>query len=306
MADFFFVVNPRAANGKVGTKIWPQLRARLEASGTNFDFEMTTGRGDGIEIARLRRARNYKCYIAVGGDGTVNEMLNGLLSAGDTSPPVVSVFPVGSGNDFARMHHIPDRIDEWLRILLAFKTRRHNAGIVHYHDDSGIRRRRYFVNVAGLFYDAFVVKAVNGRTKPINSSIQYLAVAVKKLWAYRPAGAVIDWDEGRISGHFYSVNIGICQYSGGGMQFVPHADPSATQLAVTVARRMHPLRVLLSTPYFYNGKVARHRRVDCFHTEKLSIRPTDGAVHLETDGEFIGYAPCRFELARDAFRLVVP
>ncbi len=299
----FFVVNPAAGNGKA-KKLWPEVQSSLQSKGWLFDFVETTCKGDGIRIAREAAAKNYKCYLSIGGDGTYHEMINGLMQAGLSTPPTTFLLPVGTGNDFVRQHKIPKWGDAWLQMLERFQTKSHNLGFLSYVGDHQ-KETRYFINVAGLFYDGYIVRAVTLRKKPIRSSVQYLILILKFLFRYRPPKGRISWPGGQMEGAYYTANIGICRYSGGGMCFVPHANPFGDGFAVTVSKKMHPIRVLLSTPYFYNGKVARHGKITCLETERILIEPTgEEEILVEADGEYLGKAPCELILKKKGFLLV--
>ena len=299
----FFIINPVAGSGKA-KKLWPIVAQRLKNEGYDFDFVETKCKGDAIQITQKATRKNYKCYIAVGGDGTFHEMINGLMEANLSILPTAFLLPIGSGNDFVRQHNIPKWGEEWLQILQHFKTKKHNVGQVTYYENEK-KKSRFFVNVAGLFYDGYIVRATTLRKKPISSSFQYLLLILKYLFKYRPPKGLITWPQGEMSGAFYTTNVGIARFSGGGMRFVPHADPFGDQFAVTIAKKMHPIRVLFSTHYFYNGKVARHSKITCFKTESIAIVPiNEEEIHVETDGEYLGIAPCTFDLTKGGFLLV--
>lgn len=299
----FFVINPTAGNGRA-KMLWPQVAKRLSDEGIDFDFAETKCKGDAIQIIRDATQKNYKCYISVGGDGTFHELVNGLMGAKLSYLPTAFLLPIGTGNDFVRQHNIPKWGDDWLQILKNFQVKKHNVGQLTYRHE-GRKKSRFFVNVAGMFYDGYIVRATTLRKKPIHSSFQYLWLILKFLFKYQPPKGQIIWDKGQISGEYYTVNVGIARYSGGGMRFVPHANPFGKSFAITVAKKMHPIRVLLSTHFFYNGKVARHSKITCFKSNRLVVKPMESSqILVEADGEFLGNAPCTFELVKGGFGLV--
>ena len=299
----FFIINPTAGNGKA-IKLWPTIKEYLRENKLDFDFAKTTCKGDAIQIAKVAASKNYKCYISIGGDGTFHEMINGLMQANLPDLPTAFLLPIGTGNDFVRQHNIPKWGDEWLQMLQNFQKKKHNVGHLTYQDDTG-KKSRYFINVAGLFYDGYIVRATTLREKSISSSFQYLLLILKFLFKYQPPKGKITWSEGKLEGAFYTANIGISRFSGGGMRFVPHANPFGNKFAVTVAKDMHPIRVLFSTHYFYNGKVAKHSKITCFETEALSIQPLESKeIHVEADGEYLGIVPCELKLIQGGFLLV--
>lgn len=299
---FFFLINPAAGNGRA-KKLWPIVQAHLENEGILFDFQFSSYSGEGAKIAQQVASKNYKCYVAVGGDGTFHEMINGL-KLGTKQLLTAFVLPIGTGNDFVRMHQIPKWGPEWLQILQKFDKKHHNVGIISFYKNETLQTR-YFVNVAGLFYDGYIVKMVAEQKHPIKSSFQYLLLILKYLFRYQPPSGTIQWDNKKVNGKFYTTNIGICAYSGGGMRLVPHANPFGKQFAITIAKSMHPFRVLFSTHFFYNGKVARHPKLSCFQTTKITITPNgDDDVLVEADGEFLGKAPSTVNLEKAGFWLL--
>lgn len=297
------MVNLTARSGKA-KKLWPKVMAHLKANSIDFDFEATKHKGDATFITKKATTKNYKCYISVGGDGTFHEMINGLMQANLAEIPTAFILPIGTSNDFVRQHGIPKWGDEWLQMLQDFKVKKHNAGLLSYLENE-TKKSRFFINVAGLFYDGYIVRATTLRKKPIKTSFQYLLLILKFLFKYQPPKGRITWSKGELSGAFYTANVGISRFSGGGMRFVPHANPFGEELAVTIASDMHPLHVLLSTHYFYNGKVDKHSKTTCFGTNTLSVAPiTQNEILVEADGEFLGTAPCTFDLIKGGFGLV--
>ena len=297
------MINPTAGNGRA-KKLWAEVSKRLTAEGLDFDFEETKCKGDATQIIRKATSKNYKCYISVGGDGTFHELINGLMEANLPYLPTAFLLPIGTGNDFVRHHNIPKWGEDWLQMLKNFNIKKHNVGQLTYWNE-GKQQSRFFVNVAGMFYDGYIVRATTLRKKPINSSFQYLLLILKFLFKYKPPKGQIIWDNGELSGEYYTVNVGVSRFSGGGMRFVPHANPFGASLAITIAKKMHPIRVLLATHFFYNGKIAKHSKITCFETLRLTINPiASSEIHVEADGEYLGTAPCTFEVVKRAFGLV--
>ncbi|MBK7336139.1 MAG: hypothetical protein IPJ00_08195 [Saprospirales bacterium] len=177
-------------------------------------------------------------YPAVGGDGTNNETVNGILQQQAVAPSEVcyALLPVGTGNDWVRSLGIPKRLSHWLEMFLQGHTSLQDVGVADYHLD-GAPRQRYFVNVAGMSFDAYVAKFMDENRRFINGRFSYLLALVRCLAKYKLPPTRVHAEGFRVEDFCYTINAGICRYSGGGMQLVPHAVPDDGLLALTVAKR---------------------------------------------------------------------
>lgn len=305
---WMIIVNPKAAHGKVG-KRWPTLAAKIAGRLSNFEVVQTRHPGHATQLAQEAIAAGFRHIIAVGGDGTNHEVTNGILQQ-DLVPGTeiyYTLLPVGTGNDWIRTHRIPRRIDRWLDMLEAGHCVQQEAGLVRYWA-GGQPAERYFVNVAGMAYDGFVVRYGEQHRGWVRNRFFYLLLILRCLFQYRLSRAIIWADGKQIDQYFYTINVGICRYSGGGMQLVPQADPDDGWLALTYAGPVSKLDILLSTWRFYNGSIGQHPKVETGQVRGLSVAVPEPELQipLEADGEFLGYCPAEFSVIEKALTLVVP
>lgn len=171
---------------------------------------------------------------------------------------------------------------------------------------NGQARTRYFINVAGMAYDAFVVEQIEKAQVKASNKFRYMFWILKLLFRFKlPQGTLI-FNDSQIREHFYTINAGICRYSGGGMQFVPHAIPNDGLLALTYAREVSKLDLIISTPRFYSGTIVNHRRLATAQTKHIAVTAAAGhQILIETDGELIGEAPLEISILENALRIVV-
>lgn len=248
--------------------------------------------------------------MAVGGDGTHHEVINGMIDAlgvdrlGEIR---YALLPVGSGNDWVRTHRIPKRLDHWIERYRRGEDRWQNIGAIDYEDESGRPQRRYFANVAGCCYDAYVVR--RSATASIKNRLLYplLTLWYLKDFSPTPVQLIYEDDEGKsqeVVNPFYTINVGIGRYNGGGMRLVPQADPAGDTFALTYARQLSVFRILLNGLHFYTGRIGTVKEVTTTHARKLRINaPTPGTkVAIEADGEWLGYGPISIELLPAALR----
>lgn len=299
------IVNPFAGNGKAGKK-WPKIRQFLDQHLHLQDVFFTTCPGDAAVIARRVVASGQKYIIGVGGDGTNFEIINGFFSPKSDNPQNITyaLLPIGTGNDWIRHHRIPRKLKAWVEMIQREKTTLHDIGWI---DLEGIKRK-YFINVCGLAYDAFVVKYLQPWRRWMIHPIVYMLGILRCLYLYKLPGAAISID-GRepLVAPVYTINAGICRYSGGGLQIVPHALSDDGKLAVTIAPELTKMEVLLNTPRFYTGTIAQHPKIITRQADTLHVSPSDGQeIWVEADGELLGKAPVTIGILPAALRIVVP
>ncbi|MCB0578606.1 MAG: diacylglycerol kinase family lipid kinase [Phaeodactylibacter sp.] len=306
--QWYAIANPTAGKGLV-RKHWPALQQRIAQALPVSGFALSEYKGHAIELARQAVENGCRNILAIGGDGTNHEVANGILrqQAAPSRDITYALLPIGTGNDWIRTHGLPKDMDRALALIRAGKTSYQDVGLIHYHKD-GEPRQRYFVNVAGLAYDGFIGKKAEERRYATRNKLFYLLLVARCLFEYELRRAVVESNGRREEGLFYTINLGICRYSGGGMQLTPHAVPDDGQFAVTLAGSLSRLGVLLNTYRFYNGSIGGHPKVDTFQAASLTVRAADGEppTLLEADGEFLGETPARFTILQQALKFIVP
>ncbi len=305
--QWLIIRNPAAGNGAVARQ-WPAIEQGLQAAGLKYEARLTKNRGHAIQLAQEGVERGFRKVMALGGDGTNNEVINGILlqQAVPSAEVLYALLPIGTGNDWRRTYKIPGNLEAFIQMLLRARTRLQDIGIVAYHKN-GRQQKRYFANVAGMAYDAFVVKEIEKKSFPAHNKLLYLYMILRCLWKYQLQTARVSFDEQEITDRFYTINVGICSYSGGGLQLVPHAVPDDGLLALTLAGPLSKPAILLNTYRFYNGTVTEHPKVSAFQTKRIRVESSKGQpVFLEVDGELLGHTPVEFGLLEKALRVVVP
>ncbi len=302
---WLMIVNPNAGVKK-GTRDWPAILRMLEEEQIEFDYRLTTARGDAIRIAAEAVAAGRRNLCVVGGDGTLNEALNGITNSGAAVPTVVlGMIPVGTGNDWCRMFSIPFDYREAIRVLKRKKLFVQDVGTVTYYHYGNLVKR-YFMNVAGMGYDALVAKKTNLlKEKGKGGPLTYLWFVFAGLFQFRFMEAVIEVDgKPEFRGEIFSMNVGICQYSGGGMRQVPFAVPDDGLLDVTIIKKTSKWNVVRYTKKLYDGTLAGLPFICTFRGRNVRIRST-GRIYLEADGESLGHTPFTFEILPRCLTVVV-
>jgi diacylglycerol kinase (ATP) len=298
MEGWFFIVNPHASKG-LAARRWPQIAEKLRAHGLLLDYSFTGGPGQAGQCVEEGLRRGYRKLAAVGGDGTNFEVINGLVSQQlvNLSEITYTIFPIGTGNDWARQYQIPKQWQLWLDMVRRDETQQQDIGVVEF-TRAGKKESVCFANVAGLAYDGYIGFISSHFRQFSGSRFFYLALVLWGLFRYRLSDMVIRFDGRLLTGKFYTVNAGICRYSGGGMQLTPHAEPADGKLALTVAGALSKLGVLLNTWRFYNGQIGGHPKVTLHQVSEIEVDGMEeGPLHVEADGEYLGVAPVRISVA---------
>jgi diacylglycerol kinase (ATP) len=167
------IVNPAAGAYSTRRK-WPVISKLLERIGLSFDFEYTEGVGHAIELARAAASDGYQCLVAVGGDGTVNEVANGILDSTGAAKTALGVVSTGTGSDFVRSAGIPRDYATACSVLTSSRRLSIDVGVVEYQRE-GRTLQRFFVNAAGVGFDAAVVRATERLPKFFGGTVPYVS-----------------------------------------------------------------------------------------------------------------------------------
>ena len=308
-AQWTVIVNPASAGGKA-EKVWEAAAAALRQAGVDFRVLWTTQRGDATKLTRTAIQEGARRILAVGGDGTNHEVVNGILQQQvlPSAEVLYGLWPVGTGNDWIKTYQLPTTTAALITMIKGEQSQVQDIGWVEFqrNDKSEVR---FFVNILGMAYDGNVVYEVEQSLAKGGKMSRwiYLQATFRSLLGYQTPQTEVRINGKSLRGRHILINAGICRYSGGGMQFVPHADPQDGHLAITVAGDLNALGVVLATPKFYNGQIGKHPKVQLFQAEHFEVEVFDDLpLHVEADGEFLGYGPVRVGIIPRALRFLVP
>ncbi len=301
---WLLILNPAAGGGKAG-KDWPVIESLLRAQDVQFDQVITHRRLHAAVISRKKIEDGYSRIIVVGGDGTMNEVINGVFAQRrlPTTEIMLGMITVGTGNDWGRMFNIPPDYEGAVSTIRNQKTFIQDAGIVRYSKNDKTWQR-YFVNIAGMGFGARVVARANQlKEKGKTGTGVYFSTLFTSLIKYRAIQAEIEIDGQSIERKLFSMNVGIGKYNGGGMIQVPHAVADDGLYSITLIKKMGKLRVIANLRKLYNGKITSHKKVEAYMAREVSIR-SGKSLQLETDGETLGYAPVSFQIIPRSVKVI--
>ena len=305
------VVNPKASVGK-SEKDWPLIKQILVNEGIEFDDVLTEYPRHAIEIVRNAIVeKGYRKFISVGGDGTNNEVINGIFTQDvvPTTEITMAALPIGTGNDWRRTFNIPLEYDEVAKIIKAGHTFSHDVGKLTYYND-GDPKVRYFLNAAGTGLDEMVCNTTNMmKRQGKGGTIRYLISVVKCLLKYKVSHIQIKVDDQLVfDDNILSVSVGNCRFNGGGMMMMPNAIPDDGLFDLTVIRKVSIFKFAANVKNIYDGSfVEKLKEVQTFRGKKIrivSIPPH--SLMVETEGENLNNSPFDFEILPKAINMVIP
>jgi YegS/Rv2252/BmrU family lipid kinase len=302
--EIFIIVNPHAGLGKAN-KDWSVISKLLEKADLAFTFEFTQYRQNAKELAVRAIENGCRNLIAVGGDGTLNEIVNGIMEQKICSSTdiILGVIPVGTGNDWGKMYEIPDDYEGAVDVIRRSNYFIQDAGKVMFFND-GKKQHRYFANIAGIGFDAVVVNKTN-KQKENNKGgkFLYLYNLFTSLFSSAYSNAEILMDDKKINSSVFSMNVGICKYSGGGMMQVPGAIADDGLFDITLIRKIGKFEVIRNVKNLYDGSFIRNPKVSTSRAKHIIIN-ADPAVFLEVDGESLGTTPLEFEIIPSSLKII--
>ncbi|MGD0756104.1 MAG: diacylglycerol kinase family protein [Bacteroidales bacterium] len=302
--EWLVIVNPNAGNGK-GKRDWEKISVLLKNKALPFAVKFTEKKGHAIRFAIEGIRSGYRKIITVGGDGTLNEVVNGvfLSKVCSTADISLALIPVGTGNDWGRMFGIPLDYEKAISIICENKLMLHDAGLVSFYEGSE-KKERYFINIAGLGFESVVVKRTNyQKDRGHGGKLIYFYNLLMSLISYKNTKAEIIIDGEKIRANVFSLNVGNGRYCGGGMRQTPRALPDDGLLDVTIINGMGKLEIIRNLKILYDGTILRHPKIDGYKCKNIKVT-SESEMYAEADGESLGQTPAEFSIIPESLNIV--
>ena len=295
-----FLVNPASSNGATG-KRWPELAHRAERAGLRGETLFSDRPGHLIELARQAVEDGATLLVAVGGDGTLNEVVNGAAGR-DVE---LATIPLGTGMDFVRTYGIPTRFEDAVAVARDGKTRVIDAGRVHYRTWQGAEASRWFANVGSVGMSGAVAQRANGMSKVLGGKVTFFYALTRVFLEWENTEVRVRLDEGERHGRMHDVVVSNGVWHGGGMKLAPDASPDDGLFDVVLIGDVGKLDFLTTAPKIYKGRHVSHPKVDVVRSARVEV-DADERLPIEVEGEQIGTTPAIFEIVPRALRVRVP
>jgi len=305
-AKVFFVVNPVSA-GKKTVKEWPSFEKQLKQKGLKFDWAFTDYPEHATSITREVLKSGYDVVVSVGGDGTMNEVVNGFFEMDNLINPKarLAVFSRGTGSDFIKSIGIKKGFVDFYNVLQRNNVQKFDIGRATFCIESGEEVSKFFLNIADVGLGAETTRRVNKTKKHLKGFFAFLIGAMLTIFKYHNKSITIEIDGQQVkSEKMNSVIIANANYFGGGMYISPKSKTNDGILDIIVIGDLNKLELIRNFHLIYKGEHLTHPKITTYQGKKIKII-SDPVGLLEIDGEQLGTTPTYFEIIPQAINLMV-
>ena len=297
---WFIIANPIAGNRKFSIQ-WKEIQQLLNNKNIDYSFAFTQFSKHEIELAQNAIQQGFRNIISVGGDGTLHHVVNGIMLQRyvKTSDITIGVIPLGTGNDWIKTYNIPNDVEKAIEIIHHKKTILQDIGVIETENKS----KTYFNNVAGLGYDGYIVHKL--KTLKHFGSIAYLLSGLAGLFFYKKTVFKITFNNKTIKTKCLMTLVGICKFSGGGMQFTKDVNTADGLFDITIAKNLNIFDLLVNIKKLYNGNIVHHKKVETYKTKLITVIPQTSKPYIQADGELIGTGKVSFQIISRAINFVI-
>jgi diacylglycerol kinase (ATP) len=306
------IVNPTSQGGAVGRR-WPEL-AEIIGRALPFEVARTSAPGDATELTRAALLAGAGCVVALGGDGTVNEVVGGFFDddgAAIAPEATFGLLPYGTGGDFRRTMNVPKALGEAAQLIAAGHRRRIDLGRLQFRDAAGATRSRTFANIASFGVSGVVDRLVNESGKKLGGRLSFALATARAAWSYKNQRVELVFDDdadSRVELTINTVAVANGRYFGGGMMVAPQAEVDDGRFDVVAMGDFGFGDLLRSGRRLYRGTHLTMAKVSHRRARVVEALPLDAGaqVELDVDGENLGRLPARFEVLPSALWMAVP
>ncbi|TYA52202.1 diacylglycerol/lipid kinase family protein [Formosa maritima] len=296
---WFVIINPTSGNG-ASKKKWPEIERLLKTYKFEFEFMFTEHENHSIYLVQNAINQGFINIICIGGDGTLHNVVNGIMLQNVVPSNLINVgvIPIGTGNDWVKTHGITNHFENAIITIKngALKTQDVGKIII----ENKFKTPMYFINLAGIGFDGFVVSKVN-KYKHLGA-IAYLSGALLGLFSFKNFHSKVCVNSSIIESKTLMILIGICQYSGGGMQLTKTPNPFDGLLDISIVKNIGKIDILKNVVNLFNGKITNHKKVVKYKCKSIKVEITDSSKpFIQADGELLGTGNLEISIVPKAF-----
>lgn len=283
--NWFVIINPTSGNGS-GKRKWPIIKQLLESNEFKFSHAFTEYATHSRTLAENAVKYGFRNIICLGGDGTLHNVLNGIMnqSVVPSDRVTVGVIPVGTGNDWVRSFGISRDFKKAVLTIKSGRVKTQDIGRISFADPD--KDQVYFMNISGIGFDGYVVSRVE-KYKMLGP-LAYLFGAIAGILSFKNFKVVVTLNSQVIQENALMVLIGLGRYSGGGMQLTKDPDPFDGFLDVSIAKDFNNFDILKNLANLFNGKIVSHYKVSTYKASTIQIEVDENVQpYIQADGELL-------------------
>ena len=297
---WFIIANPFSNSGKTARVIQLVLE-KLKSNLINYRIKPTECSGDEIRIVEEATLAGYNKILAIGGDGTVQKVVAGITIQKNipVEKMIFGLIPSGTGNDWAKSKQIPSNIIEAVDVLISGSINEQDVGVAKITNSSGVKTR-YFVTYSGVGFDSFMLKRIEDYKWL--GKLSYLVCAIMNFSKYKNVALKVVTSKTEIETKVFLLGVGICKYTGGGMQLIKNPKGNDGLLNITIAQEFSKFDIIRNFFNLFNGSIFKERKVLTLLDSSLKIHAKNGDLVCQGDGEIFGVGKIEYSVIKKGLR----
>ncbi len=297
---WYIIFNPVSGGGK-NEKLLKNIKKLLFKYEVSFDIVSTEYVHHEKLLVNNAINNGYRKFICIGGDGTLHHMVNGIIK----QPLIAShkitlaVIPIGTGNDWVKNYKISSKPEKAIKTILKNKSIYQDIGRITLIES---QKEIYFTNAAGIGFDAFVVKNIKAYVKW--GYLAYIIAALFGLKEFKPGKFILKTKGNSFDSHMFLISIGLCKYSGSGMQLTDYKNHENDYFDITYISKINPFQVIRHIFKLYFGGIKNIKESQCFREKQIKT-VNNYSSYIQADGELIGSGDVKITLIPKAIRFII-
>lgn len=299
---WYLIINPTSGSG-YAIKQWKKIELLLKKYHIQYAYSFSKYKKHEIELVHQAITKGFKKFISVGGDGTLHQIVNGIMTQQMIKPEEtrIAVFPVGTGNDWIKTHNIPNKLNTCISLITKENYTKQDIGLIHILNSG---ETIYFNNIAGIGFDGFVVKNISKYKR--FKGFSYIIGILASFFTYKASVLHITFNSKKIKTNSLLTTIGICKYFGGGICLRNDTCINDGLFDLSIITDFTYWDIFKNILGFFNGKIASHPKVETYQTNTIKIYPESKNNYIQADGELIGSGAFEISLLPKKLTFIIP
>lgn len=299
---WFAIANPKSRTGK-SEGLLNRVEALLIKNQIDFELHKTSVSGDEIMLVEKATSLGYRKILCIGGDGTIQKIVAGIQIQKNIPKENIlfGLVPLGTGNDWAKSKGISLKISESIPFLNSGKIKTQDVGLANIKANEK-EIKRYFITYSGVGFDSFMLKKIHGYKWL--GKFSYLFCALMNFMNYKNIEVEIETDEAKINSKVFLLGVGLCKFTGGGMQLIKTPAGTSGQLNMTIAQDLSKTEIIKIFFSLFNGGVFKKRKILTLSSEKILIVAKNTVLTCQGDGEIFGAGKVSYSVVKKGLRYI--
>lgn len=299
---WFAIANPKSRSGK-SEGLLKRVEAVLIKNQIDFELHKTSVSGDEIMLVEKATSLGYRKILCIGGDGTIQKIVAGIQIQKNIPKENIlfGLVPLGTGNDWAKSKGISLKISESIPFLNSGKIKTQDVGLANIKANEK-EIKRYFITYSGVGFDSFMLKKIHGYKWL--GKFSYLFCALMNFMNYKNIEVEIETDDAKINSKVFLLGVGLCKFTGGGMQLIKTPAGTSGQLNMTIAQDLSKTEIIKIFFSLFNGGVFKKRKILTLSSEKILIVAKNTVLTCQGDGEIFGAGKVSYSVVKKGLRYI--